>query len=392
MREEAKKRIGHLYPKVEVTAEIVRGRPELKPYLGKSLTLIACLWVRTVKSPNPAFAEVDVPLASTFRLSRMKGNEAYVEPVIERGHYRFAVKAGAPIDFEFTKNGTERSRANFVCLMSGEPIPPAYIKREGMAGRMGVRLMAIVAEGKRGRVYLPPTEAHEVAASGARPEWKPEVTISGSTQYLGVKPYGMERFDQLFTKRQLVALTTFSDLVCEVRERVRGDASASQSRSGSEIVENCDNGPAAYADGVAVYLAFALSGLADRLSTLCIWDAGGPTWGTKLNHVFGRQALPMSWDFAEANPLSTQSGSFWNSLEYTSKGIGVAGGQIGFAGQADAAKQEWTKDKIVSTDPPYYDNIPYADLSDYLRLAPPLAKGKSSRISLPHSQFRRLKS
>ena len=155
MRDEAEKRIGHLYPKVEITAEMAKERPDLKPYVGQKLTVIAWLWARTVKSPNPAFAQVDVPLASTFMLSTKAGKEAYVEPVIEDGGYRFTVKVGKPKDAEAAKNGTKLARgANFRCLMSGRPIAGDYIKAEGKAGRMGARLMAIVAEGERGRVYL----------------------------------------------------------------------------------------------------------------------------------------------------------------------------------------------------------------------------------------------
>ena len=170
MRDEAEKRIGHLYPKIEITAEMAKERPDLKKYVGKSLTVIAWLWARTVKSPNPAFAQVDVPLASTFMLSTKAGKEAYVEPVIDNGGlsaeasakagYRFTVKVGKPKDVEATKNGTKLARANFACLMSGTPVSGDYIKGEGKAGRMGARLMAIVAEGERGRVYLSPTIEH----------------------------------------------------------------------------------------------------------------------------------------------------------------------------------------------------------------------------------------
>ena len=166
MRDEAEKRIGHLYPKIEVTAEMARERPDLKQYVGRKLTVIAWLWARTVKSPNPAFADVDVPLASTFMLSTKKGKEAYVEPVIENGGYRFTVKAGAPTSGA-AASGTKLARgANFQCLMSGSPIAGDYIKAEGKAGRMGLRMMAVVAEGDRGRVYLPNTGAREGRATG----------------------------------------------------------------------------------------------------------------------------------------------------------------------------------------------------------------------------------
>ena len=183
MRDEAEKRIGHLYPKIEVTAEMAKERPDLKPYVGKKLTVIAWLWARTVKSPNPAFAQVDVPLASTFMLSTKAGKEAYVEPVIEDGGYRFTVKVGKPKDAEAAKNGTKLARgANFRCLMSGAPIAGDYIKAEGKAGRMGARLMAIVAEGERGRVYLAPTPEHEAVAREAKPDVEAGWRVLPATQ------------------------------------------------------------------------------------------------------------------------------------------------------------------------------------------------------------------
>ena len=227
MRDEAEKRIGHLYPKIEVTAEMAKERPDLKKYVGQKLTVIAWLWARTVKSPNPAFANVDVPLASTFMLSTKAGKEAYVEPVIEDGGYRFTVKVGKPKDAEAAKNGTKLSRgANFQCLMSGTPIACDYIYGEGKAGRMGARLMAIVAEGERGRVYLAPTPEMEAIALTAQPEWKPEVAMPENPRWFSPPLYGLTTYGDLFTPRQLVALTTFSDLVQEARERVKRDALA----------------------------------------------------------------------------------------------------------------------------------------------------------------------
>ncbi|MDD5763623.1 MAG: DUF1156 domain-containing protein, partial [Candidatus Bipolaricaulis anaerobius] len=379
MRDEAEKRIGHLYPKIEVTAEMAQDRPDLKPYVGQKLTVIAWLWARTVKSPNPAFSHVDVPLASTFMLSTKAGKEAYVAPEIlpspasGRGAggeggvagagYRFTVKVGKPKDAEGAKNGTKLARANFACLMSGAPISGDYIKAEGKAGRMGARLMAIVAEGDRGRVYLAPTPEHEAVARKAKPEWKPEVTISGSTQYLGVKPYGMDRFDQLFTDRQLVALTTFSDLVQEARERVQRDALAAGLPDDGKPLRDAGAGPTAYAEAVATYLSFCVSKLSDLNNSLVTWkiDAQCPV------HIFARQAIPMAWDYPEANPLSDSSGS-WESMmtnllrSANEKSFATVAGR---SVQNDAQQQTISADKIVSTDPPYYDNVPYADLSDF---------------------------
>ena len=216
MRDEAEKRIGHLYPKVRVTAEMALDRPDLEPYVCRDLTVIAWLWARTVKSPNPAFADVDVPLASTFVLSNKKGKEAYVEPVIEGSEYRFKVKAGVPP--EESKRGTKLSRgANFRCIMSRTPIAGDYIKAEGKAGRMGARLMAIVAEGDRGRVYLSPTSKHELIFHSTEPTWMPDAPIGPDRRSMFTPLYGLTHFKDLFTNRQLVALTTFSDLVAETR-------------------------------------------------------------------------------------------------------------------------------------------------------------------------------
>jgi putative DNA methylase len=370
MRDEAEKRIGHLYPKVEVTTEMARQRPDLKPYVGRKLTVIAWLWARTVKSPNPAFAQVDVPLASTFILSTKAGREAYVEPVIEDGGYRFTVKVGKPKDAAAAKAGTKLARgANFQCLMSRTPIAGDYIKAEGKAGRMGARLMAIVAEGDRGRVYLAPTPEHEAVAREAKPEWRPEVAISGSTQYLGVKPYGMDRFDQVFTNRQLVALTTFSDLVGEAMERIRRDALAVGLPNDAKRLQDGGTGAIAHADAVGVYLSFALSKQADLGSSLCAWEpiAQCP------RHLFGRQAIPMVWDYAEGNPLGVSSGAWTVFVDGICKAFSkafefIAGTARGFSQQADASAQCISTDKVVSADPPYYDNVPYADLADFFYL------------------------
>ena len=259
MRDEAEKRIGHLYPKVKITKEMAQERPDLKPYEGKSLTVIAWLWARTVKSPNPAFADVDVPLVSTFMLSTKKGKEAYIEPVIRGGGYRFKVKVGSPQDLKATRAGTKLGRgANFQCLMSGSPMTGDYIKAESMAGRMGAQLMTIVAEGNRERVYLSPTEEHEEIARKARPKWKPENELVGKCRDQ-LPLYGMNTFGDIFTDRQLVALTTFSDLAQEVRELIRRDAAT----AALPMMMSTLDGPARAAE----VWAFSFGSSLDRCST-----------------------------------------------------------------------------------------------------------------------------
>lgn len=367
MRDEAEKRIGHLYPKVEITPEMVRERPDLKKYQGRELTIIAWLWARTVKSPNPAFANVNVPLASNFMLSTRKGREAYVEPVIENGGYRFTVKAGKPKDVEAAKSGTKLGRgANFRCVMSEIPIAPDHIYGEAQAGRMGARLMAIVAEGDRERVYLPSTAAMEEIARKPRPEWKPDIAMPENPRWFSPPLYGLTTYGDLFTDRQLVALTTFSDLVREAREQVNLDALAAGLPDNGRGLEAVGSGAKAYAEAVGVYLAFIISKLIDINNALAPW---GHLQECPL-HLFSRHAVPMTWDFAEANPLSSSSGSWLVVSRGLDRGlestvVDVGSNSSGGTHNLDATTQALSLHKVVSTDPPYYDNVGYADLSDF---------------------------
>jgi putative DNA methylase len=365
MRDEAEKRIGHLYPKIEITAAMAKERPDLKPLVGQELTVIAWLWARTVKSPNPAFAKVDVPLASTFMLSTKEGSQAYVQPVVEDRDYRFTVKAGSPKDAEGAKNGTKLARgANFRCLMSEAPIAPDYVKAEGKAGRMGARMMAVVAESERGRVYLSPMDEIEIVARKAKPTWRPETPLPDDPRNFWTLSYGLDKFGDLFTDRQLVALTTFSDLVQEAREKVRREAIvAGLSDDGIKLAAGGGSGATTYADAVAVYLGFCLDKASLTNTTLATWQKDPD----RLSQAFGRQAVPMVWDYAEANPLSDAGGGFGITSHAVAKvleRLPLALG-CGRAAQQDATSGSMAKDCVVSTDPPYYDNIAYADLSDY---------------------------
>jgi putative DNA methylase len=363
MRDEAETRIGHLYPKIQITIKMAEERRDLTPLVGQELTVIAWLWARTVKSPNPAFANVEVPLVSTFMLSTKEGKEAYVEPMINNGDYRFTVKVGKPKNAEGTKNGTKLARgANFQCLMSATPIASDHIYAEANSGRMGARLMAIVAEGIRGRVYLAPTPEHEATARTAKPEWKPEVSMPGNPRWFSPPLYGLKTYGDLFTARQLVALTTFSDLVHEARARAKRDALAAGLSADAETVRDGGTSATGYADAVAVYLAFAEDKGANYWSSLCSWHSARDT----VTSTFGRQAVPMIWDFAEANPFSESSGNFLAGIDQAARQLLTAPVTTsGSARQADAAVQTISEDKVVSTDPPYYDNIGYADLSDF---------------------------
>jgi putative DNA methylase len=356
MREEAEKRIGKLYPKIAVTTKMAKERSDLKPYAGQELTVIAWLWARTVKSPNPAFANVDVPLVSTYLLATKDKKQAYVRPVVESGDYRFEVRVCSSAPPKEAHYGTKLSRgANFKCLLSGTPITAEYIRSEARAGRMGVRMLAIVAEGERSRVYLSPTRKEEAIALDVSSEWAPDGEMIEDARAFTPSLYGLKSWRDLFIPRQLVCLTTLSDLVAQAREHVERDAI----RSGrTDAVE--------YADAVAAFLGLAVSRYSNASSSLCSWNPGQSK--EDIRFTFSRQALAMSWDFAEGNPFSSSSGNFSDNVEkwiYKSMLFLPARGCGGFSSLADAAAQSLSLGKVVSTDPPYYDNVPFADLSDF---------------------------
>ena len=363
MREEAEKRIGHLYPKVEITADIIAERPDLEPLLGQRKTVIAWIWARTVKSPNPAFSESYVPLASSFVLSTKKGKQTWAEPIIDGKDYHFRVRHGVPP--ERAKNGTKLGRgASFQCIFSGAPIDKKYVRKQFREKSAGQRLMAIVVEGARGRIYLSPIAKHEEIAIKAQPSWKPDVEMNqDSKDLLSGRGYGFKYWSELFTSRQLVALTTFFDLVAETRNKViadatvkgRGIAPCASKEAQARFAE-------AYSDAIALFLAFSIDKGANLWSTITSWmsDRGA------FRETFARQAIPMVWDYAESNPFSNSGGNIATALDKIRMAIEwlPARGE-GAAHQEDAAIDGTSTNCVISTDPPYYDNISYADLSDY---------------------------
>ncbi|CAM3200453.1 DUF1156 domain-containing protein [Rhodothermus bifroesti] len=354
--ERARDRIGHLYPPVKVTAEMAAEHPHLKPYVGKELPVIAWLWARTVPSPNPAARGAHVPLMTTFWLSSKKGSEAWLEPVVDRARnaWRFRVRTGAPRDREAVKAGTKTGRAQFRCLLTGDPISDDHIKKEGQAGRLGQRLVAIVADTGRGRVYLPAADEYEAVARRAEPVWRPDGELVDDPRNVWCVGYGLRKYGDLFTPRQLTAMVTLSDLVREVREDVRRDAlAAGLSEADAD----------AYTAAVATFLALALDRCADHTSSLCAWNPHDQV----VMHSFGRQAIPMTWDFAEGNTLAEGRCSWNVCVERVADCLEtIATHHSGHARPIDAARPwDGLRDVLVSTDPPYYDNIGYAALSDF---------------------------
>jgi len=355
MREEAFKRIGHLYPKVELPPE----------HGGGEATVIAWLWARTVTCPNPACG-CQMPLVRSFQLSSKKGKEAWVEPEIDRSQtpptIQFAIKTGQGKSSEGTV-----SRKGAQCTACKQPVSLDYVRSEGKAGRIGERLMAIVAEGNRQRIYLSPNKDHQEVASQAEPSWKPEMALVPNSRHITPYIYGITKHSDLFTSRQLTALVTFSNLVNEVRENIYSSAIALEQSANIDTQKNVKGNATEYANAVATYLAFAVDRSADFWCSISTWS---PQPKNELvAHAFTRQAISMTWDFAEANPFSNSGGNFEGNLAFVIKALNtnISHPLSGTATQIDARdlfKQE-NSPLIVSTDPPYYDAVPYADLSDF---------------------------
>ena len=383
MRDEAEKRIGHLYPKVEVTEEMAKVRPDLKQYVGKKLTVIAWLWARTVKSPNPAFSTVDVPLVSNFMLANKTGKESYVVPQVKKGGYEFKVCVGKPDDPSSTRRGTKTggSHSAFRCLMSNTPIPFDYIRSEGRLGRISERLMAIVAVGDRGRVYLDPSADMESVARQAIPNWAPETPLPNNPRNFNTPIYGLDTYGKLFTPRQLVALSTLSELISKVHSNIREQIPD----VGFGSIPNIPND---YADAVCVYLAFGVDRCADFSNTCTRWVPGNQ----KVMNLFGKQAIGMTWDYPEAAILEDTVGGFVPATAFISKCLKTlpAFGN-GVALQKDATTGSDFGLTVVSTDPPYYNNIAYAELSDFFyvwlrRNLKSIIPGSFSTIETPKNE------
>jgi putative DNA methylase len=361
MKQEAYKRIGHLYPKVKVPQE--QG--------GGEATVIAWIWARTVKCPNPACG-CEMPLISSFVLSKKAGKEAWIEPSFDGNQFHYSVKYG-----KYNKeleNGTKQGKkAQFICwackngLANGE-----YIDAEANNGKMGMVLTAVVAEGRNGRIYLSPNEieskgllsdidnyyiSHDIDEKVSHAKCRGTFASNAQGRY-----YGFHEFKDYFTRRQLIALTTFSELVTEAQKRAEADAT--QVGIKNDYISLCDGGlgAKAYAEAVGVYLTLGISRMADIDNSLCSWEVTK----TQVRHLFTRQAVPMLWDFGENNVFNNAAGDYITSLKSIIRVIEkFQASNVGIVNQADAQSDCGLREIMVSTDPPYYDNIGYADLSDF---------------------------
>jgi len=363
MRDRAWERIGHLYPQVNLPKELG----------GQKATIVGWIWSRTVPSPDPAFSDIHVPITSSFLVCAKEGKESWVEPIVDRVaktiSYQIRNK-GTKSEIERANQGTKGNRANFTCLFSGAAINADYIKKKGQTGEMGQSLLAVVVEGKGGRLYLAPDdvqnkiafsdeaatvakEARETFLSGETP-----AKLTGGTCHA----YGLNTWGKLFTDRQLYALKTFSDLVHEVRQQVEKDAKAAGHADDSNNLSDGGTSVSAYADAIGLYLGLCIGRMANRASSLCFWDQKGQN----VQQVFARQALPMTWDFVEGNIFSDSTGNFLGQVGYLVQVVeALPASSISQENQEDARDIKFLANAVLNTDPPYYDNIGYADLSDY---------------------------
>lgn len=349
MKREAFRRIGHLYPKVKVPHELGGGEA----------TVIAWIWARTVKCPNPACG-CEMPLASTFVLSKKKGKEAWVKPITEGNNVHFEVQySKCPKEYESFKVGRS---AVFKCPCCGEITTDAYVKQHGKGHEMGSQLMAVVGEGKHGRIYLSPDVEQTIAADVPAPESYPSGAMPENPRWFSPPAFGMTDYSDLFTNRQLTALTTFSSLVAEAQAKAEADAVAAGVVNDHIALNAGGSGARAYGEAVGMYLAFLIDKMADYHSTICVWH----TTRELVANSMRRQAIQMTWDYAEGNPFSEKSGSFSNMISWVVNVLNqIPAQKAGEVSQFDAQSNCSLRNIMISTDPPYYDNIGYADLSDF---------------------------
>ena len=331
MREEAFKRIGHLYPQATL--------PD-----GSKVTVIAWLWARTIPCPNPVCG-IKMPMMKTFQLSKKRNNQHWIRPIIDRDAKSISFQVQNH-DRDVPEEGTV-NRNGATCLACGNTVKLTYVREQAKAGNMGEQMTAIVAAGDRKRLFLSPIGEHIKASNNARPNWHTNATLPDKALGFAVQNYGFTRWYQLFTKRQLLALTTFSDLIPEVQTLI--------------IKNGADE---EYTNTLCTYLSFSVGKNADYGSSFASWHNSREI----VRNIFTRQAISMIWDYAEVNHFSHSTGNWTAQIEWIAKVVEnlTANANIGSSIQSDASTASYPfSGPVIVTDPPYYDNIGYADLSDF---------------------------
>jgi len=359
LKEIAQQKVGQFFPKVELPRDLGGGQTDV----------VSWIWARTVPSPDPSWQGAPVPLITTFILSKKKGKAACAEPKVDKdsGNITYSINQNpTSTELDTASEGTKSGRgANFRCLLSGAAITAEYVKEQAKDKKLGSQLVAIVGAGKRQRYYLPASKDHEKIALQANHKITNQLKLPKHPQYVGVGGYGMQYFEELYSQRQLLALEAFCEAHIEIRKIIKEDAIASGWADDGVSLQSGGRGASAYADAISVYLAFAIDKLADYGNSLCSWN----NTNENITHLFNRHALPMLWDFVEGNPFGPML-DFSKLCVSVASGLSITGiGGAGSAVQADASTVKFPAENcVISTDPPYYDNVPYADISDFFYL------------------------
>ena len=356
IRDEAKSEIGHLYPDIVVTQDMIIVQSELKNLNGKSLKPVAWIWSRTIKNPNPAFSGNTIPLSKSFALSTKNGKCAWIEVVKSDNEdgYTFIVKTGPSIPTQWKKGSVGRKGAQ--CLLTGTTVALAEIRSAGKNGLLSEKLMAIVAEGPTGRVFLNPLKSQEDAVNDIHVADMTSLPIDHWSGRTNSVAYGLDSFEKLYSSRQAMALNCFVGLMNRLSNKIMSDLSISSIQRDEKEKEQ-------YLTAVITYIAFAIDKMADRGSTICTWDSSRDS----LRNTFGRHAIPMTWDFAEANPFSNSTGNFLSGVDWGVRFLKAQSPKNqGHAYQGSATSStSFPENSVISSDPPYYDNVPYSNVSEY---------------------------
>lgn len=321
---------------------------------------VAWIWVRTVKCPNPACG-CQMPLASSYILSGKAGSEIWAEPVVDNGKIHFEIRNGS-CQKDSASNKIGKQGAIFRCPVCGSLTTDSYVKQMGQDHQLGAQMIAVVVDTQAGKKYLVPSPAQEAAANVPIPDDIPHGDIPDNPHWFSPPGFGLTSYSDLFSPRQLTFLTTACNLLAEVQDKVASDAlAAGMSTAGGSLAEG-GTGALAYGQAVSIYLAFVIDKLADSNSTICTWR----TTGGSLRNTFGRQAIPMTWTYAEGNPFSSITGNFETALKNVVSAIKKlpGGGQV-TVDQNDAVTSDYPENVLICTELPYYHAIGYAHLSDY---------------------------
>ncbi len=332
VREVAWQQVGHLYPAVNGD------------------TVIACLWARTVTCANPACGAT-IPLYTSPWLSKRRSEKRWLKPVAVGKHAEFEIGEGDGPPPPATKASPRG--ATFRCLSCPEPTPEAYVKAEGEAGRLGIQLLAVVVDGATGRRYLPADENQRKTADVTVPDDSPELALPNYTRWFSPPAFGLTTQADLYTPRQLHVLGAFADAVAQVPDWV-----------------TADGGDASYATTIATILGLCVGKLAMSNSTQARWYIGNDNGTPRVIPAFGRHALPMMWDFTELNPFCDRAANWSGILESILAGLRALppSKESAYVAQCDVRKAGdlvRARTALVATDPPYFGQIGYADLSDY---------------------------